>query len=663
MARYTPPPFSQPNAFVMLLGLVAGIAAGTYLADEFVGLAVFGAGMLLMVYSLYRMRRPQSLRRRPPVLLWAFMAFAGVGIVGGHRQLPGSFDFGAYADGSHWVRGIVESKQVKTYGDRLTVSLTSVDDSTGVRIASLANIKARLTIDPSGLAEGDEIIFINRLKPIEEGSSISAREQAERLYFKKIRYTQRASEGEFERGAGGNRLRRATAGISCRIAEALEQTELDTAARGFIMSILTGDKSEIDYDTRCTFARAGIAHIMAVSGMHVGIVASAVWLLLLPLYFILSRRVRIVITVAAVWAYALLCGMSAPVVRASVMASVLFASQLMERVNNSFNALCLSALVILMADPMALYDAGFQFSFCTVAALVLFTPPVMRRLENRPAAMRYVAGLCLTSCVAMAGSWHLTAYYFHSLPLFFLPMNLVAVPLLPLFILAGFGVVSLHWIGLDPSWLTAAVNYGFDFLRRLASLSGGATADDLWLPAASLWLYTAFLIAAGVLVYTERKKTVASLCALLVLSVVTVITTVPVEIPPDRIRISNSFGNMAIQQMRAGNTEIHFTRRSSVRIEPMATGGLLAVVDCRRDILSRFEGRGLRCRYALVGRQYDGTVMDLCRAVGRPEIMIVSSQLSSRRSKALMCQCDSLGIRCHSLGKGPFILERRRTPH
>lgn len=661
MARYTPSPFSQPNAFVMLLGIVAGIAAGTYVANEYEGLAVFGVGLFLMGYSLHRMRRPQSLRRRPPVLLWAFVAFAGVGIVGGHRQLPGSYDFGAYADGSHWIRGIVESKQVKTYGDRLTVSLHSIEDSTGVQVASLTNIKARLTTDPSGLAEGDEIRFINRLRPIEAGSSISAREQAERLYFKRIRYTQRASEDEFERGAGVDRLRRASAGISERIAEALEHTELDSKARGFIMSILTGDKSDIDHDTRRTFARAGIAHIMAVSGMHVGIVASAVWLLLLPLYFILSRKARIVITVAAVWAYALLCGMSAPVVRASVMASVLFASQLLERVNNSFNALCLSALVILMADPMALYDAGFQFSFCTVAALVLFTPPVMRRLEAKPAAVRYVAGLCLTSCVAMAGSWHLTAYYFHSLPLFFLPMNLVAVPLLPLFIFAGIGAVALHWAGLSSGWLAAGANYGFDLLRRLASLSDGATADDLWLPVASLWLYTAFLIAAGVLVYTGRKKRVAALCALLAAAVVIVIVTVPAEIPPDRIRISNSFGNMAIQQMRAGNTEIHFTRGSTVRIEPIATGGLLAVVDCRRNVLSRIEGRGVRCRYALIGRQYNGSVMDLSRAVGHPEVVIVSSQLSSRRSKALMLQCDSLGILSHSLSKGPFILERRRT--
>ena len=208
------------------------------------------------------------------------------------------------------------------------------------------------------------------------------------------------------------------------------QTHFEGTDLAMLAAMTLGDKRGLDAGVRAMFSETGTSHVLALSGLHLGI--------LFMLYqFLVLNRVRrrslrwvaVAVGLALVWLYALVAGMPLSMQRAALMFSWVQLMQLSRRDTLGFDRLLVSALLLLLLSPLSLFDVGFQLSFLSVTAILTLVPlfPALPKNSNRVWHVFYSAGL--TSCCAWLGTMPVVAYYFHTVSLYSLPANLVAVSL------------------------------------------------------------------------------------------------------------------------------------------------------------------------------------------------------------------------------------------
>lgn len=193
---------------------------------------------------------------------------------------------------------------------------------------------------------------------------------------------------------------------------------------GVAKALILGDRSSLDAEITGKFGNTGAMHILAVSGLHVGILIQ-----ILTSFFALfkkwiSRNRAILISLLIVWIYSLLTGFSASVVRSVVMFSLLVGSNLLERNYNNYNILAFSAVVILIWNPHFLFDIGFQLSYLAMLGIFMFYKPLSKVLYFRNKILRLAFEGTMVGIAAQIMTVPLTLYYFHQFPNYFILTNL-----------------------------------------------------------------------------------------------------------------------------------------------------------------------------------------------------------------------------------------------
>ena len=241
----------------------------------------------------------------------------------------------------------------------------------------------------------------------------------------------------------------------------------EEAAIAAAMSL--GDKRSLAAAQRQSFSATGVSHVLALSGLHLGIMFSLYSLLFVNR--LRSRRSRVfasLLGVALLWGFALLVGFPLSLVRATVMFTLWQLSVVLYGERSSLNNLALAALLILLFSPASLFDIGFQLSFTSVFFILLLTPHIPRpRWLRRSRLLSLVYGWLTVSIVAQIGTGPLVAYYFHTIPLVGLLGNLLAIPLayvilglaLVFFLIPGFQGLTATLLGWCIRCLTGAVGW------------------------------------------------------------------------------------------------------------------------------------------------------------------------------------------------------------
>lgn len=196
-----------------------------------------------------------------------------------------------------------------------------------------------------------------------------------------------------------------------------------------VAAMTLGDKSALSGSMREAYSLAGASHILALSGMHLGVI----YLLLSML--LSGRRRRLLgecLLLMAIWSYVFIVGMPSSVVRSALMISVYGLVGLTGRSRMSVNALAFAAVVLLVANPLALFDIGFQLSFAAVAFILVFQSSVGSiasvRFLQRHRLLRWAWQLSVMSLLAQIGTAPLVAFYFGRLPVCSLLTGLVVIP-------------------------------------------------------------------------------------------------------------------------------------------------------------------------------------------------------------------------------------------
>lgn len=213
-----------------------------------------------------------------------------------------------------------------------------------------------------------------------------------------------------------------------------------------MLAICTGDKSEVDRTTKNEFSEAGAIHIMAVSGLHVGLI----WLFLYNLSFFLGRTragrfLQVILIIIVLWLFALMTGLSASVIRSCTMFTLASLAKLMNRNSSVFNSVFVAALLQVIINPDIIFDAGFQFSYSAVISILLFHPVFRKILTSRYNIFQKPLDLVNVSLSAQVLTFPLTALLFGRFPVYFLLTNLCVIPLVTLLMILFISSILLSF--------------------------------------------------------------------------------------------------------------------------------------------------------------------------------------------------------------------------
>lgn len=242
----------------------------------------------------------------------------------------------------------------------------------------------------------------------------------------------------------GFSLRRYALSVRDRLLARLDAVGLDNESTALVGALCLGYRNEAG-EISGLFRRVGAAHIMAVSGFHLGIAVSVVWLLLSG--FVRTRRARRMLSVAilaAAWLFALLTGLSAPTLRAAFMLTLFEASSFLGIARDRFNIIAFSALVLLLLRPGYFFDIGFQLSYTAILSIALFYPlfyPLGGAPRKSNPLVSYLYGLVALSLSAQVLTTPLVLYHFGTTSLWTLWSNVPLVILSSVLIPVGLFVL------------------------------------------------------------------------------------------------------------------------------------------------------------------------------------------------------------------------------
>jgi competence protein ComEC len=209
--------------------------------------------------------------------------------------------------------------------------------------------------------------------------------------------------------------------------------------RALLSALTVGYKTDLSPDVRESFSVSGVSHVLAVSGMHVGLIYGLILLLFggVSSGSRFSLILQTLVSLLLLWIFAFITGLSPSVVRAALMFSLLALSRLVSGRTIAFNTLCVAALGMLAFRPLWLFDVGFQLSFTAVSAILFLQPRLGRLwLPKRP-IIRYVWSICTVSVAAQIGVTPLILFYFGRFSTHFLVTNVLVVPLVALTVYAA----------------------------------------------------------------------------------------------------------------------------------------------------------------------------------------------------------------------------------
>jgi competence protein ComEC len=290
--------------------------------------------------------------------------------------------------------------------------------------------------------------------------------------------------------------------------------------QGLAEALLIGYKDDLNKGLQLAYSNTGVVHVIAISGLHVGLIYGLLLLLTHPLKRKGLRALRLLLLLAGLWSFGLLAGAGASVMRSVVMFSFLAGAEVLGRRAGVYNTMALSAFLLLGYHPFWLWDIGFQLSYAAVISILLFYGPIRRMIIFPNKAIDSIWKMIAVTLSAQVFTTPLVLYHFHQFPTLFLLTNLLAVPLSGLIL---FGEILLCLLAFLPGaaallgrLLSAMIHFMNTYIERMDSVSFG-----VWGGISISVVQTALLIiglAAAAWWLLERHReavTVAAVCTVL----------------------------------------------------------------------------------------------------------------------------------------------------
>lgn len=304
-----------------------------------------------------------------------------------------------------------------------------------------------------------------------------------------------------------------------------------------LSAILLGDRSGLGEDLKEEFIKTGTVHILAISGLHIGLVGFCLFTLFLALR--IPRRAVYSLVIIALIFYTFISGARSSIIRATVMASVFLSGMIIRRESDILTSLGLSALLVLLVKPHQLFDPGFQLSFLSVGSIVYITPRI-NSVIKRFIPHSYISNSISVSIAAWLGVMPVVAHYFNIVSPVALISNLIIVPMLGVVIASGISllVASLIFKPLALLFSQATLFFILSIIKT-ASIFSLMPFAYFRIERPSLFIIAAYYVLLSLIFEHQRLRlSKARLVIILLLSSNIFIWKNVFESPPGLLRTS-----------------------------------------------------------------------------------------------------------------------------
>lgn len=339
----------------------------------------------------------------------------------------------------------------------------------------------------------------------------------------------------------------------------LRKAVSDNDAFAVSSALILGQKEYLTPQIRSAYSGTGAMHVLAVSGLHVGII----YLILMGILKYLGNSKlalwsRLIIILAVLWSYAIITGLSPSVMRAATMFSAVAIAQNIQRRSNIFNTLAIAALVLMCIEPYIILEVGFQLSFLAVLGIVLFQPPIYKLLvfENKLADKAWE--LAAVSIAAQIATFPLGILYFNQFPNYFLLTNFVVIPGAFAILSVGLALMALSFVeplfGVLGNLLNALVYFMNEAVRSIEALPHSVTLGLYINPFEAIVIYLILALTAA-LVYHRHVHNLLAALSLVMLLLFSYSWRVHERNSLKRIVVNDVSGNLSVNFID-GNTNI-----------------------------------------------------------------------------------------------------------
>lgn len=463
-------------AYILLLfviGIFVGFYGGYYAA--FVLIAIL---LLCLISERFIKSGSKTIHRsalqRNIIYSTIFIILGSTSAILNSRNIPEIKDLDEYD-----VTGTIISSKLLTAGELHTLNISTIN---GIKAEGKV---ALLTSPDFDFTKNDIINFKSTLEDDTHLRFASPRFRATTLY----------SDKQPVKIGVDNSLISKFRILSDHIALLIDNSSLNEHARSLLIALIVADRSNLSKEEIAMFRDAGVIHILAVSGMHIGIIYALLLLITRPLVLI-NRRSRYFLITILIWGFVLFTGCNLSTVRAAIMLTLANFGFMLDRKRDPFDITCFALLFILIFSPRAMFDMGLQLSFASVAAITLFADRLnpINKIKSKRTYNLYSA--VLATIIATSTTWIITGYYFGEVSLRFLPANMLILPFLPAYMIIGLFYLALIAFGLDSSIIAFILN-GFPdiiytFLDVVAPHSSAVNVTGL---SVLLWLAAIPLLA------------------------------------------------------------------------------------------------------------------------------------------------------------------------
>ncbi len=521
----------------ILLPFLAGIIACTAVSAT-TGIPVYiwvGLLVLTLVSAFIQLQNARFVQTRAFGLLASLFLFvSGYNLVLLHKEILRPGHFSNISQNGTFIATVQEPAQEKEHSFKTILRVKGIWKDSGF-VTAEGRVLTYLAKDSlhKPPEEGNLIVFSGNIQPISGPQNPGAfdyrKYMATNNVYHQVYLTSRT--WKVLENPNGLSLVRTAHQISDKFVSILGSNGLKGREFAVAAALIMGQSDMLDNETLQAYSGTGVMHILSVSGLHVGVIFIIISFLLgfmkkkgWQLFF------KTAIILFTIWAYALLTGMSPSVMRSAVMFTFISLGNASNRYVHIINSLAVSALVLLLFDPLMINNVGFQLSYIAILGIVFINKPIADLWNPKNRITEYIWGLIAVSIAAQVATAPLAMLYFHQFPAYFIPANLVAIPLSFLAIYSGVAVLATSFIpavsnifGLLTNYLLFALNYSVRFIEHL---------PHSVMPVTSIFTKETILIYlvitfVGLWLYYQRKSYVfISLSLVLVLTVCFSITEI-----------------------------------------------------------------------------------------------------------------------------------------
>ncbi|WP_262890149.1 ComEC/Rec2 family competence protein [Polaribacter pacificus] len=293
-----------------------------------------------------------------------------------------------------------------------------------------------------------------------------------------------------------------------QIQTALKKLDFTSDEFGIINALLLGQRTELSEELQEDYTKAGAIHILAISGLHIGILLLLFNTLFKPLlFFKQGAYIKTILLVLLLWAFALIAGLSSSVIRATTMFSFVAIAMIFKSQTAVLHSLISSLFVLLLYNPLFLFDVGFQLSYAAVFGIVWMQPLIYKIWKPKVWLFRKAWQLTTVSIAAQLAVLPISLYYFHQFPALFIVSNLLIVPCLGFILFVGLLVIALSLFNAVPIFLVDA--YGFIIATMNAIIQWIASQDAFVIeeiPFSAPLLLVSYACLISAFLYISKPK-------------------------------------------------------------------------------------------------------------------------------------------------------------